>query len=83
MLPLINKKKAIEKVRKKHPDLTIRAITSYDSKYWIVVATPDRKDGHMDPYYAVDKTTGQVFYFAPDDLVKFGQAMQRAEKIGI
>lgn len=50
---------------KKHGNLTVTECIDY-GKYYVFVAVEDpEKVDISDPYYAVDKKTGEVGYFSP------------------
>lgn len=74
---MISVKKAAEYLRKKAPELTIIKAVDYDSKYYLfsAVENPNEPDFN-DPYYVVDKNTGEVYSFSPmKELPKFLTAL--------
>lgn len=75
----MNVNDAMNAFKKAHPDLEITACYDYDNRYFLFEA-PDKsidKD-YNDPYYAVDKNSGKVFYYSPaGDYDKFFDALDR------
>ena len=73
---MITLKDAIKALDKKWPGLTVVDAIDYDEKYYVLTAVENPKEvDYNDPYYAVDKKTGDVYSFDPtSDLPKFARA---------
>lgn len=70
---------AIKLVKKAEPDRTATAVCDYDPQFYIVTALADpKKPDDNDPFYKVNKKTGEVTWFTPaEDISKFGEAMNK------
>jgi len=78
-------KEAVASVKKVHPNHVPTQVLDYDNDYYIVEALPKGVDKSSDdPYYAVEKKTGKVYFYHPGgDFIKFFDALDnRAIKIG-
>ena len=64
--------------KKKHPNLTVTMVIDYDKDHYVVEALKDStKVDYSDPFYGVNKHTGQVSYFTPAfDLDAFTDALE-------
>ena len=62
---------------RKNPDLTVTDIFDYDDDHFVLVAVKDpSRNDWIDPYYYVDKKTGETGAFCiGDDFEKFANLM--------
>jgi len=76
---MISREQAKLLVGKKYPDLEVVKVMDYDDLHFVV----ETSDGHtdsmsMDPYYGVDRKTGEVTSFSPSaDIEKFFEMLER------
>lgn len=61
-------------VKKKYPNRQIGAVGD-EGKHFIVVAIDPKNNDEIDPYFAVDKKTGEITNYLPEDIIEFGQMM--------
>ena len=75
----MNFKMAMDLVKKAEPTRTITACCDYDGDHYVVTALSDpSKFGENDPFFAVNKKTGEVTEFTPGaDIPKFSEAMSK------
>lgn len=75
---MIISKEAYKIFKKAHPDLTVVEAALYDNKYYMFVALKDPNVPEFnDPYYAIDKNTGELYNFTPTrNLEKFYKAFR-------
>lgn len=68
--------------KEKNPNLKFRKIGDYDDKHFVIEATKSFEDSmEVDPYYSVDKKTGEIAPFSPaEDLEKFISIMGYGEE---
>ena len=61
------------KLKEKYPQKKIIAGGDYDEDHYVIEAVDTDKDpsDQVDPYFGVDKKTGEISNFMPDDLEKF------------
>ena len=76
---MITPKQALNNVKAKNPGQIIAFGINYsDSHYVFGLRNKNLFDtsGDTEPYFAVDKKTGEVSNFIPDDYAKFFSALQ-------
>lgn len=61
-------------VQKKYPKRRIGAIGD-EGEHFIVTAVDPKNEDEIDPYFAVDKKTGEITNYMPEDLIEFGEMM--------
>ncbi len=78
---MINVKKAYNIFKLKY-SYVIEDIIDYDSDWYIFAVIKDKNNiDFNDPYYALNKSTGEIVNFSPaDDMLKFVKAL-RTKKI--
>lgn len=60
-------------------ELIVKDIYNWDSKNWLVIATHPGMDNELDPYYKINKITGNVEPFHPgEDIEKFSDIMSNS-----
>lgn len=65
---------------KARPELVIEKIFDWDDKHYVVVAMPNDGKDYFDPYYGLDKITGEITTFSPgSNLEKFLDLMDEEE----
>ena len=69
---------AVKAFLKKFPNLIPKQIIDYDDEHYIIEALPEGVEvSYDDPFYGVDKNTGQVTYFSiGPERVKFFDALE-------
>lgn len=69
---------AMSKFANRYRDLTIVRCIDYDASLFVVCAVHDPNGPkEMDPFYAIDKSTGSIAGFSPSsDVPKFAKAMR-------
>lgn len=69
---------ALKTFRKQYPNLTVTEMLDYSRTYFLITAVKDvTKNDYNDPYYAVNKKTGQIMHYHPmSDLENFIDAKQ-------
>lgn len=70
----MTKEEAIEIFMKKHSGRKVNRVGD-EGKHYIIDATDPSKEDEVDPFFAVDKKTGEITNYFPEDLIKFGQMM--------
>ena len=65
---------AVSLFKRQLPDLVIGAIGDEGAHYILEAINPELT-GEIDPYYAIDKRTGEISYYVPDDIISFGKIM--------
>ena len=73
----MNEEQAVELFKKKKSNLHFVRIGDYDEKHYVVAALQNENStDEIDPYYGIDKETGEITPFSPgEDIEKFVAAM--------
>lgn len=75
---MISPKEAYNKISKAYPNMSITSAVNYNDEYYVFALTKDPKNpGVDDPYYAVNKKTGAIVGFVPDDLIEYLDALEK------
>lgn len=61
---MLTKNKAEETIKSIFPECTIRIGVEYKNKWFFVVYRDNTKESFFDPFYSVDKVTGEVRDFS-------------------
>lgn len=60
-------------------ELIVKDIYNWDMQNWLVIAMHPGMADELDPYYKINKITGNVEPFHPgDDIEKFSEIMSRS-----
>jgi len=70
----MTKEEAVRIVRKAQPKRKIGAVGD-EGAHFIVTAVDPKNEDEIDPYFAVDKKTGEITNYMPEDLIEFGEMM--------
>lgn len=70
----MTKEQAINVIQKKYPGRNIAAVGD-EGKHFIIDAPDPKIEDEIDPYFAVDKKTGEITNYAPGDLIAFAEMM--------
>lgn len=54
---------AVKKLKATYPKLTVLAGCNLNKDFYVFSAVPDTKKTYVDPYYTVNKKTGEVLPF--------------------
>lgn len=78
---MIGLQKALELMRKKKPERTVTQAFNYQNTHYIFVAPRTGLEiDYNDPYFAVDRSTGDILSYSPaDDLENWIATMQKGE----
>lgn len=60
---MISVSDAIEKINATYPKLIVIAGVDLNNEFYVFSAVPDKKETYVDPYYTVNKKTGEVLPF--------------------
>jgi len=73
-------KEAYDIFIKKYPNLNINSMMDYDSSTYVVCATKGNVIAYDDPFYFINKSTGDISRFLPSlDIEKFDDAATNRE----
>lgn len=61
---MVSSQQATSIVKSEFPDGTIESYISYKNLFVFKVFTKDSQEGQMDPFFSVDKTTGELRDFS-------------------
>lgn len=45
----------------------VKSVIEHEDNFLFIAHRPDPLEGHLDPFFSVDKTTGNVIDFSPQD----------------
>lgn len=73
---------AFKKLKREHPEVYVKARFDYSPDCYCFVATKKGEEGReMDPFFAVNKRTGEVNRFSPtEDYPTFLKILQRTSR---
>jgi len=75
---MVSPKEAYNKVVKANPGMSIISSVNYNQDYYVFALAKDSKNpGYDSPYYAVNKKTGEIVGFVPDDLIEYLDAVEK------
>lgn len=75
---MIKVPEAARRLKKRHPDVTIKGCALFDANHYLFVAPSGNGPDFNDPYYLVSIDKGEVYSFAPIDyLDEFTEALDK------